>query len=209
MMKDELSDDELLCLINAGSKSAELAFYERYYRHARSLAKALSRIYVNVGVSEDEFTAVAFATLPKLIKCYDAILSSFYNFWLTCAKNAVASYLRKNAYGSESRPYFRSIDEGELSGDRISSKLLNREGDESDRHEMYANDLKGTIINLLEDPKNRFTEDEKTAGYLVLIDGYSNKELMRTTGWDKNHTNYTLHRVKSKLIILLKEYYQD
>ena len=210
MMKDELSDDELLCLIHAGSKSAELALYDRYYRYAKVLAKNFFRIYPVSGISEDEFFEVAFSILPKTIRRYDSILSSFYNFWITCAKNAISTYLTRNAYGSTKRPYYRSITDLEFSGDiSIGNNKTMKISDESDRHVLYADDLKEMIISLLEDPFNDFTEDEKTCAYLVFIKGCSNKELMRQTGWDKNHTNYTLRRVKNKLIILLKEYYQD
>ena len=200
MVKEDLTDEELLYLIKCGSESAYLAFYERYRLKSVQLARYYSKIFTyRTGVSYEEFFELAFYLLPDLIAKVDEIISSFEAYWRRSARNAIFDFLRTR---SEERRNIVAIEDAVSDGEHFSSPR------EVNEISLYSEDLRIFLKEkIFHNSSYKFTKEEKEMARYIFFSDCSVKEAIEKLGWKRNHGLYVAHTLRQKVIKILKESY--
>lgn len=207
MISEELSDEDLIVLINAGSKSAELAFYERYSRYSATVAKDLVKDYSLVDSQVDDVTTIIFSRIPFLIRAYTNVTTSFNRYWKVAARNLVLDYIRKlpsNCFkGRKDDVCFNLEDVPYIENDQLTFHDVLGEDDE------YLLGKDGKINELLNIVKNsrRLTDEEKKVAIMFFFDELDVNEIAKALKISVQHVRYVIRTSKRKLAIILKDSY--
>ena len=206
MIKEELSDLDLIALIEAGSASAEAAFYERYLNYSKTIARSYVNEFAHSGIGVEDFTASAFSKVSIALANFNKIENksvSFNGYWKTIVKNAIFDYLLENAYTSEvNRPLsdYSFDDYAYYNNERIELHDVIGEKD------TYTS-LRDVVINYIEEEDSNLSDDERLVAKLLLIDEYEVSEILQETGWGRPKLNYVIRNVRQKIGKILKDSY--
>ena len=204
MLLEEMSDEDLIFLINSGSKLAEKVFYVRYARQSHAVAKEYFEAFKDSGISEEDFYAVIFA------KTYDAFISfnsktvekTFYKYWRAVIKNAVYDYVRINSYQIGARPL------GDTSFDDIA--FINNENlmlhDTIGENET-DNQILELIKSYVESDSEFFTYEEKALLRLLIYEENTIQEVSDNFDIPRNHINYLIRCIREKTKKIIKDNY--
>lgn len=205
LIKDDLTDEELLYLIEAGSDSAKSALFDRYYKRSESIGRYYYKMYRRTGITIEEFTMVAFSKTDEAFKTYRNKRVDFYNYWKVLVRNAIHDYIRHNSFTIGPRSHTVSIDEG-VSYDNEPLYLHDVIGDVDE----VINDSR-SIVNLLneivETDKYNFTSEERAFTDLYYVKGYEIEEITEMLQSSINHIYYVAKVVKSKITKIIKDSY--
>ena len=202
MLLKEMSDEDLIFLINRGSKSAETTLYQRYSVYARHQARKYLAEFEDSGISEDELYAVAFSKVHESLTKFDEIEKVFYVYWKTVARNAIYDYVRKNSYKFGAKEFAGvSFDDYRYSNNYslYFSDVIGQDESDEEMRKFLEPYIEGNIELL--------TNEEKLVAKLKLFDDYSRKEIQDVTGLKMSRVNYLLSSATKKLQQLLKENY--
>lgn len=206
MIKEELTDEDLLTLIEAGSKSAEDALYNRYYQLSEEAGINYYKLYKKYGITAEEFASVAFSKVYDALCNYKNVRVDFRSYWRVLVKNAVLDYIKESGY-ELSVKYG-----GNLSLDAraylCSEELLLSDVIGSNEMEYLEGDTLLTLFNSIISKKEyNFTNEERRVAKLVYIMGYKKREVAEMLKVSDDHISYVLKSAKKKIIKILKEVY--
>ena len=202
MLLKEMSDEDLIFLINAGSELAQMTFYRRYRQYAKMVAKEYYKEFKDSGIQEDEFFAIAFERVQHAIEKYKNIQKKFLTYWKVIVKNAIYDYVRVNSYQGGMKV---------LSGLSLDSDCYH----DSDRYTFHdaigekeeENGLKEFLENYLEDNEKTLSDDEKLIlRHYILVD-HTIEELCEITHLNKARINYLIRTTRNKIQQIIKENY--
>ena len=197
-----MSDEDLIFLINRGSKAAETVLYQRYSIYSRHLARTYVKEFEDSGISEDELFAVAFCQVHESLTKYEDIEKMFYIYWKTVARNAIYDYVRENSYKFGAKEFACvSFDDYRYSNNYsmfFSDVIGQSESDE---------EIKGILDPYILGDKDLLTDEEKRLAKLKFYEDYSRKEIQELTGLKMSRINYVLSTATKKIQQLLKENY--
>ena len=196
-----MSDEDLIFLINSGSKLAEMAIYRRYGEYARHQANNYYFHFRKSGISVDEFYAVAFSKVHDALLKQNEITSNFYIYWKTMVKNAIFDYVRDNSYESGARSFAGLSLDGACYDDNEVITFNDIVGEEDN------NSLQDTLDNYVYGEENLLTDEEKLIVELNIIKECSIQEIMDVTHLSRGRVNYLIRTSKEKIQKLLKENY--
>lgn len=198
-----MSDEDLIFLINSGSKLAEQVFYRRYSNFAHEVAKSYYLEFKDTGITEEDFYAVAFSKTHSALINYAHRHKNFLAYWRIVVKNAIYDYVRDNSYSLGARPLSgTSLDEYRY--DNNEHLLF---------HDIYGDSSHNsqTLIHIIEDQvygeSNYLSHDEKLLADLLFFQELKPSEILSETNWSRNRLSYLMRVVKKKIQILLKENY--
>lgn len=206
MLLEEMSDEDLIFLINSGSKLAEKVFYIRYSKHSRIVAKEYLEAFPDSGITKEDFYAVIFAKTYEALTRYktNLIEKSFYKYWRAVIKNAVYDYVRINSYQMGARAL------SELSFDEVAysnndSLMLHDmiSENEADHHLMEM------IKSLIEKngKEKYFNYEENELLRLMIYEDKTIMEIMKEFNISRNHMNYLMKHIREKLEQIIKDNY--
>ena len=205
MIKEELSDEDLLTLCEAGSKSAEDALYQRYYELSVTAGRNYARLYANLGITEQEYTAVAFSKVFDALRTYKRVRVDFKSYWRVLVHNAVNDYINENVdITSVRRPGNISLDERAYNCDEelLLSDIIGGTDDYLNGDSLYR------LLNVVfSSDLYGFTKEEREVGKYIFILGYKRAELVDILDMDEDHLNYVIRNLKKKLMEIIQESY--
>jgi len=204
MIKNQLSDEELFALIDAGSKSAEDAIYERYIGYSKIVAASFAKLFKDNGISFEEFEALAISVIPDALACRDKVERNFYLYWKSCVKNAFFSYIRENAFTLGRNYLLRSEADDLLEEVQLDGNFDNKS---EDLHALFGSELREKILAILNNKANHFSRDEIKLGKLIYLEDYSQIEASEKLKWNKNRVSYVYRSLKAKITDKIKDCY--
>ena len=96
---NELDDDTLIALIKKGDTHAETLLYAKYWVFARNFGKKYASLYKDLGLTVDDFSAVAFSSVLMAMKKYvSGQQGTFHSYWLAIARNECINYVYQNSF---------------------------------------------------------------------------------------------------------------
>lgn len=198
---DKLNDDTLVALIRQGDSHAELLLYQKYWGFAKNLGRKIYLNYKYCGISEDEFTSVAYASVMESVKTYTG-KNSFYRFWLIIAQNECIDYLRENAfYGKLNINGVVSLDNS-LNLDMLSFHEMVGVSDDN-----FSDLINETYYFFIRDKEMNLSKEEKIAAYYVLYKQLDISEIAYLTKWSKQKVYRLVKKVKTKVSNFIKSRY--
>lgn len=177
MSVKNLTDIKLVSLIRDGKDEYEVELYRRYKQRATKLASAYYYANVDNGIPFDEYYSRAFAAIGTVIQKYDVNrCQSIYAYWKKVATNDILRLISQESYFDGAQGFYGvsldasnpNCDDGLTLGERISLAEPNNQ---------YSG-LIDSLISIVSDPKNGFTEREQQVLTLHL-DGEDQEEIMR------------------------------
>ena len=197
-----MSDEDLIFLINRGSRAAETVLYQRYSAYSRSMAKRYQTEFSDSGISEDEFYAVAFSKVHESIKKFAELEKVMFVYWKTIAKHAIYDYVNENSYNCGAKQFAGVSFDEYFYNNNVRLLFSDVIGQTEDDEE-----VKEFLRPYLEGDNDLLTEQEKSIALLRFYDGYSRKEIEELTGLKRSRLDYLLDCATKKLQKLLKENY--
>lgn len=207
MIKEELSDEDLLILIDADSKSAELALYERYYRFSQQLGKYYEAEFKRTGIQAEEFTALAYEMLPKAVANRGRIKRArFFHYWRTLCTHVIYDYVRHHVetvgVSAEVSIY---LDDHMYDG--IESYQFHDVLGEEDTKLKPNDELCKILIKELKKKNSVFKENEKVVARLILLEEKEVEEVADEMGLSKSSVYYIFSTLKKKFSKIIKDSY--
>ena len=200
----ELSDEDLIVLIDAGSESAKASFYERYYIRSENIGAFYANEFKRLAVSQEELTATAYSILPDILKAYKNVTCSFYTYWRIAVRNAIYEYI-KEFYLTASHPYKTKVSLDEEVFTNNERMVMHDTIGEEDVFDYDYSSVLDVVEDTIVDEHSVLTNEEKIVAAMLLEEhSIDPKFLMEKYGWDKSHTYYVISRMKKKLAKLLK-----
>lgn len=206
MIKEELTDEELLYLYEAGSDSAKSALFDRYYNYSVGLGKYYYKMFKRCGISIEEYTAVAFSKFDEALKSHKKIRIDLLNYWKLLVKNAVYDYIRKNSYTLGARAFMLSLDDTVVYDDDDPLYLHDVVGD-LDEVISDSRSIMGLIKAIVETDEYDFTSEEREIVRLTYLEGYEIEESAKILNISSNHAYYIAKMVKRKISEIIKDSY--
>lgn len=197
-----MSDDDLIFLINSGSKLAEQVFYRRYSEYSRDIAKSYYLDFINSGISEDEFYTIAFSKTHDALKTHGNKKLAFLLYWKIVVRNAIYDYVQENSY---------TLGAKALAGTSFDEiRYMNNEhvlfhdiyGEEED-----TNSLLKFIEEYVYGPSEYLTYREKVLADLLYFKEMKPSEILVETNWSRGILNYVTKMMKEKIQKIIKENY--
>jgi len=202
MIKD-LSDHELIILINEGNKQAEETLYSRYKLKSEILGKVLYYQYKSTGIQDDEFIQVALICVSKAIRLYKDG-KNFEKYWKKIVNNEVIDYIKTDRSIFTNSPIRLSLDECKYADDgKMQLHEVLCQPDEKENVESLSQLLEEFIYS----KNNNFTDDEALAAHLMYYRSLSTMQIAEFTGWKKAKAFYVVKGVRSKISNYLKSGY--
>ena len=196
-----MSDEDLIFLINSGSKLAEMTIYRRYSEYARHQANNYYFLFRKSGISVDEFYAVAFSKVHDALLKQEGITSNFYIYWKTMAKNAIYDYVRDNSYESGAKSFAGLSLDGTCYEDNEVITFNDIVGEKED------NSLQETLDTYVYGEGELLSDEEKLIAELYIIKDCTIQEIVDITHLSRSRVNYLIRTTKAKIQKLLKENY--
>ena len=198
-----MSDDDLIFLINSGSKLAEQVFYRRYSEYARDIAKSYFVDFKNSGISEDDFYAIAFSKTHDALNGYGNKTKKFLLFWKIVVRNAIYDYVKENSYTLGARALAGT------SFDEI--RYMNNEhvlfhdiyGEEEEKNDSLLKFIEGYVYG----SSKYLTYREKVVADLLYFKEMTPSEILEETKWSRNTLSYVMRVTKRKIQKIIKENY--
>ena len=205
MIKEELSDEDLLALIEAGSKSAEDALYHRFYAESVRAGKNYARLYRHLGISEEEYTSVAFSKVYDALCSYKNVRISFRSYWHVLVRNAIFDFINHSGYETSVK-YDKNVsfdDQAYIcSEDLLLSDVVGEVDELFSDENIYVH-----VAKIINNKENDFTDEERKVARLAFILGYKRKEIVELLNTNEDHLSYVLKVAKKKIMQILKESY--
>lgn len=202
MLLEEMSDEDLIFLINSGSKLAEMAIYRRYGEYARHQANNYYFHFRKSGISVDEFYAVAFSKVHDALKKQEDITSNFYIYWKTMVKNAIYDYVKHNSYESGAKAFAGLSLDGMCYDDNEVITFNDIVGENE-----KSSSLMDILNSYVYGDEILLSDEEKLIAELYIIKDSSIQEIMDITHLSRSRVNYLIKTTKKKIQKLLKENY--
>ena len=199
----EMSDDDLIFLINSGSKLAEQVFYRRYSVYAREIAKSYYIDFKDSGISEDDFYAIAFSKTHDALNSYGDKRKKFLLYWKIVVRNAIYDYVRDNSYTLGARALAGT------SFDEI--RYMNNEhvlfhdiyGEEERNDDSLLKFIEGYVYGTSKYLNYR----EKMVADLLYFQEKTPLEILKETNWSRGTLSYVMKMTKEKIQKIIKENY--
>ena len=207
MIKEELSDEDLLILIDADSKSAELALYERYYRFSQQLGKYYEHEFKRTGIQAEEFTALAYEMLPKAVANRNRIKRSrFFHYWRKLCTNTIYDYVRHHVetvgVSAEFGIYLDDHTYGGIESYQFHDVLGEEDTKLKPNDEVYE-----LLLRELKKKNSTLTNKEKLVARLMLIEEKEAYEIAKITHISISGVYYTFNTFKKKFSKIIKDSY--
>lgn len=197
-----MSDEDLIFLINSGSKLAEMTIYRRYSEYARHQANNYYFYFRKSGISVDEFYAVAFSKIHDALRKQEGITSNLYIYWKTMVKNAIYDYVKHNSYESGAKAFAGLSLDGMCYEDNEVITFNDIVGEQEENIS-----LTDILDNYVYGEEDLLTDEEKLVAELHIIKDRSVQEIMDITHLSRGRVNYLIRTSKEKIQKLLKENY--
>lgn len=193
MSLKDISDEECVLLAQTGNYDTLNQLCIRYQRYSYGLAVEFFNANRQSGITVEDLCSVAQETILVAVKNFSNSIQVFYPYWRTIATNAMIKYNQQNSYFHHAKT-FNGISLDQQNEENFSNDQIIGETD--------ANIEKGlveeTFLNIINDPKNGFSENEKIVMKLT-IEGYEPTEIMKMFRWSKSQIYYALRNAKEKL----------
>lgn len=198
-----IDDDTLIGLIRTGDTHAEALLCEKYLSFAQNLGKKYASLYSDLGLSADEFTAVAFTSLAIALNKYTPNKEkSFYSYWTTIAKNQCINFVRNNSYSNNDFIHPLSLDSS-LFDDGLT---LHETCGSDDVKISYSVERK-LVYDFITSKDSKLTNDERLVGYFTFIEGYNFEEIKMLTKWKADKVYRVSDSVRKKVSNFFKSGY--
>ena len=200
---NELDDDTLIALIKKGDTHAETLLYAKYWVFARNFGKKYASLYKDLGLTVDDFSAVAFSSVLMAMKKYvSGQQGTFHSYWLAIARNECINYVYQNSFidVSFSRPI-------SLDSTLQDNGLTLHETLGSTDSKMADDIIRTQLYEYITSSHSKLNEDEKVVAYYMFLNDYSYDELQMLTKWNKKKLYYCVKKARMKVSNFFKSGY--
>lgn len=195
----DLSDEECVLLAQTGNADALNHLIMRYQKYSYGLAINFYNTNRQSGINVDELCSVAEEMIITAITNFSNCIQMFYPYWRTIATNEMIKYNEQNSYFHHART-FNGISLNDENEDNFSNDQILGEPD----YKIDESLLVDSYFELLEDPKNGFSNNEKKVMKLT-YEGYEPTEIMKLLKWTKSQVYYALKNAKQKITAILSK----
>lgn len=183
-----LSDEELIALFSHGVSIAWETFYERYYKHASSLAKLGVQTYRGYYITYKEFKDLALNLIVVALDKYTPNSMSFYSYWKTITLMEYQHLAFDN--NSFTFPSMKTISLDEKVSDNISLDEVIGLNDDSIERNVNQKEIENIILSKIE----KLDENERKIFIWLAMD-IKPKQIMEKL----NITKRQYYRYKNKI----------
>lgn len=146
---------------------------KRYSKYAKSLAKKYVAINVDSGLSFDDIYAVSLSAVYIAVSNFVLVGdNTFYPYWYKIANNEIVRYIQDNSYAYRGKSFKGDVSLDEIKESRLLSDVIGIEDREMEKKRAHDE-----LINVLNNPSNHLTSNEKQIMHL-LIEGYTLTEIV-------------------------------
>lgn len=146
---------------------------KRYSKYAKSLAKKYVAINVDSGLSFDDIYAVSLSAVYIAVSNFALVGdNTFYPYWYKIANNEIVRYIQDNSYAYRGKSFKGDVSLDEIKESRLLSDVIGIEDREMEKKRAHDE-----LINVLNNPSNHLTTNEKQIMHL-LIEGYTLTEIV-------------------------------
>lgn len=146
---------------------------KRYSKYAKSLAKKYVAINVDSGLSFDDIYAVSLSAVYIAVSNFVLVGdNTFYPYWYKIANNEIVRYIQDNSYAYRGKSFKGDVSLDEIKESRLLSDVIGIEDREMEKKRAHDE-----LINVLNNPSNHLTGNEKQIMHL-LIEGYTLTEIV-------------------------------
>ena len=199
----ELDDDTLIALTKDGDTHAEALLCAKYWVFARNLGRRFASSYSDLGLTADDFAAVAFSSLAEAMKKYRSKKEkSFKGYWLTVAKNQCINFIHDNSFIDleVSRPL--SLD-SETREDGLTLHEICGDIDHKIKDDINLMQLYEFIVS----PNSRLSNNQKVVAYYMFIENYTFEDVQELTKWSYDKIYHVASRARMKVSNFFKSGY--
>jgi len=193
MSLKDINDEECVLLAQTGNYDTLNQLCIRYQRYSYGLAIEFFNSNRQSGITVEDLCSVAQETILVAVKNFSNSIQVFYPYWRTIATNAMIKYNQQNSYFHHAKT-FNGISLDQQNEDNFSNDQIIGETDAK----IEKGIVEDTFLNIIDDPKNGFSENEKIVMKLT-IEGYEPTEIMKMFKWSKSQIYYALRNAKEKL----------
>lgn len=197
MSLKDINDEECVLLAQTGNYDTLIQLCVRYQRYSYGLAIEFFNANRHSGITVEELCSVAQETILVAVKNFSNSIQVFYPYWRTIATNAMIKYNQQNSYFHHAKT-FNGISLDQQNEDNFSNDQIIGETDVK----IEKGIVEDTFLNIINDPKNGFSENEKIVMKLT-IEGYEPTEIMKMFKWSKSQIYYALKNAKEKLALAI------
>ncbi len=197
MSLKDINDEECVLLAQTGNYDTLNQLCVRYQRYSYGLAIEFFNANRHSGITVEELCSVAQETILVAVKNFSNSIQVFYPYWRTIATNAMIKYNQQNSYFHHAKT-FNGISLDQQNEDNFSNDQIIGETDVK----IEKGIVEDTFLNIINDPKNGFSENEKIVMKLT-IEGYEPTEIMKMFKWSKSQIYYALKNAKEKLALAI------
>lgn len=146
---------------------------KRYSKYAKSLAKKYVAINVDSGLTFDDIYAVSLSAVYIAVSNFVLVGdNTFYPYWYKIANNEIVRYIQDNSYAYRGKSFKGDVSLDEIKESRLLSDVIGIEDREMEKKRAHDE-----LINVLNNPSNHLTTNEKQIMHL-LIEGYTLTEIV-------------------------------
>ena len=197
-----MSDEDLIFLINSGSKLAETVFYKRYSRYSNKIAKEYYEYFKSSGISREDFYAVALAKTHAALMNYTNVSQPFNRYWKSAVRNAVYDYVRHNSYKCSAKALSGISFDEECYPNNEHMLFHDIYGEDESSREIYE-----LIEKYVYGPSDYLSDDQKLLADLLFFKEWKPSSILEYTHWTRARLSYLIRATKKKIQRLLKENY--
>lgn len=201
----ELDDDTLIALAKDGDTHAETLLCTKYWGFAQNLGTKFASTYSDLGLTADEFAAVAFSSIVIAMKKYNGKQKEkFHGYWMKIAKNQCINYIRENTFLGYGILRPLSLD-SETHEDGLTLHETCGSIDYQIKHNINLKQLYEYIVS----PNCSLSEEQKIVAYYMFIENYSFEDIQLLTKWKFDKVYHTARKARKKVSNFFKSRYFD
>ena len=200
---EELDDDTLIALIKKGDTHAETLLCAKYWVFASNLGKKFASLYADLGLTVDDFSAVAFSSIVIAMKKYKPNdQQSFKSYWTVIAKNQCINFVHDNSFIdlADMRPI--SFD----SQTREDGLTLHETCGSEDDKISYGVTAK-QLYDFITAPETPLTENEQIVAYYMFLQNYDYDDIIMLTKWPRDKVYRVFRKTRKKVSNFFKSGY--
>lgn len=167
----DLTDIQLIALVREGKEEYASELYQRYQKRAKKIASEYYYANRENGIPFEEYYSRAFAAIETSIRKYDVSRAeSMYSYWRKIAVREIIHLMNNESYFNGGRGFYGlSLDTLLACQDNDDLTLGEKLCLEEPRMD-ESNTLLESLLEIISDPKNKFTNRERQI-LLLQLDG--------------------------------------
>ena len=175
----------------------------KYWVFASILGKKFGSLYRDLGLTVDDFTQVAFASVVIAMKKYKpSNEQSFHSYWQVVARNKCITFIHQNTFIDYENN--RPISFDSTNGD---DGLSLHETYGFIDHKISFGVTYKQLYDFIISEKSSLTDEEKVVAYYMFLENYDYDDLIAITKWRREKVYRVVRKARKKVSNFFKSGY--